>query len=222
MTRSVRIWDAPTRLFHWALVLCVIGLVTTAQIGGAAMQWHFRLGYSVLCLLLFRLIWGFVGGYWSRFGSFLFGPRQVLDYLNGRGDASAGVGHNPMGALSVFAMLVFLLFQVSSGLMSDDEIAANGPLARFVSSTWVANATYYHKAIGKFVLLGLVLTHLLAIGFYYFKKQENLVKAMLTGDKELAIAAQESNDDTSRRAVALAIFSGVVALVGALLWWIDA
>lgn len=222
MTRSVRIWDAPTRLFHWALVLCVIGLVTTAQIGGAAMQWHFRLGYSVLCLLLFRLIWGFVGGYWSRFGSFLFGPRQVLDYLNGRGDANAGVGHNPMGALSVFAMLVFLLFQVSSGLMSDDEIAANGPLARFVSSTWVANATYYHKAIGKFVLLGLVLTHLLAIGFYYFKKQENLVKAMLTGDKELAIAAQESNDDTSRRAVALAIFSGVVALVGALLWWIDA
>lgn len=222
MIRSVRIWDAPTRLFHWALVLCVIGLVTTAQIGGAAMQWHFRLGYSVLSLLLFRLIWGFVGGYWSRFGSFLYGPHQVLDYLNGRGDPATRVGHNPMGALSVFAMLIFLLLQVSSGLMSDDEIAATGPLARFVSSTWVANATYYHKAIGKFVLLGLVLTHLLAIGFYFFKKHENLVKAMLTGNKELAVPAQESNDSAARRRLAFAIFSGVVVLVAALLGWIGA
>lgn len=222
MVRSVRIWDMPTRMFHWALVLCVIGLVATAQIGGSAMQWHFRLGYSVACLLLFRLIWGFVGGYWSRFGSFLHSPRQVIAYLNGRSECHAAVGHNPLGALSVFAMLFFLLLQVSTGLLSDDEIAATGPLTRFVASAWVTDATYYHKAIGKFVLLGLVVTHLLAIGFYYFKKHDNLVKAMFTGDKILAVVPRESEDNATSRILALVIFASVVALVSSLLWWIDA
>jgi len=222
MTRSVLIWDAPTRLFHWGLVACVIGSVTTAQIGGAMMQWHFRLGYAVLCLLLFRLVWGFAGGYWSRFASFLFSPRQVLDYLRGRSEAHVGVGHNPLGALSVFAMLAFLLLQVGSGLMSDDEISAAGPLTRWVSSAWVGNATYYHRNIGKIVLLALVVLHLSAIGFYFFKKHDNLVKTMLTGNKQLPIAVKVSADSGARRVLALAIFFGMIALVNALLLWLDA
>lgn len=222
MNHSVRIWDAPTRIFHWALVVCFVGLVTTAQIGGAAMQWHFRLGYSVLCLLLFRLVWGFIGGYWSRFDTFVFGPRQVIAYLSGRSGHQESVGHNPMGAWSVFAMLGLLLLQVGSGLMSDDEIAAAGPLARFVSSAWVNNATYYHKNIGKVVLLALVALHLSAIVFYFFKKHDNLAKAMLTGNKMLPVEVRESDDGSDRRVLALAIFGALVTLVSALVSWIDA
>lgn len=222
MIHTVRVWDLPTRLFHWALVVCVIGLVTTAQIGGAAMQWHFRLGYSVLCLLLFRLVWGFVGGYWSRFGTFLFSPAQVLAYLRGRGAPQLGVGHNPMGAFSVLAMLVFLVLQVSSGLMSDDEIAAAGPLVRHLSSEWVNLATFYHKNIGKLVLLALVATHLMAIAFYFFKKHDNLVKAMLTGDKTLPFAAQAANDGRGKRLLAVVVFVLLATVVAVSISWIDA
>lgn len=165
MKYTVRVWDAPTRLFHWLLAACVIGLVISAQIGGTAMEWHFRLGYTVFSLLLFRAVWGLVGGHWSRFRSFLYTPGQVLAYLGGRGDPNHSVGHNPLGAFSVIALLGFLFLQVGSGLISDDEIAAAGPLTRFVSSELVSMATFYHKEVGKLILLTLVALHLLAIAF---------------------------------------------------------
>jgi len=92
---TVRVWDLPTRLFHWALVACVIGQIVTANVGGNWMNWHLRLGYTVLTLLLFRLVWGFVGGHWSRFSSFLYGPTTVLNYLRGRARPEHRVGHNP-------------------------------------------------------------------------------------------------------------------------------
>ena len=78
---TIRVWDLPTRLFHWALAACVVGLVVTANVGGNWMTWHGRLGYTVLSLLLFRIVWGFIGGHWSRFGSFAYGPSSVLAYL---------------------------------------------------------------------------------------------------------------------------------------------
>ena len=118
---KVRVWDLPTRLFHWALVVCVISLAITGTVGGNAMVWHFRFGYSVLALLLFRIIWGLVGGRWSRFGAFIYTPQNVINYLKGQGRPEYGVGHSPIGAGSVFAMLVFLLMQVGSGLFSDDR-----------------------------------------------------------------------------------------------------
>jgi cytochrome b len=221
MTYLVRVWDAPTRLFHWALVVCVMGLVTTAQIGGTAMEWHFRLGYSVLALLLFRLIWGFSGGHWSRFKSFLYSPRQVLMYLQGRSKSEHSVGHNPMGALSIFALLGLLALQVGSGLMSDDEIAAAGPLVKWVSSAWVGNATFYHKEIGKLVLLALVSLHVLAIVFYFVRKHENLVRPMIRGDKLLDFQAESAIDTwaSRRKALLFAIFciasvAGLLGLIG--------
>ena len=81
MPHTIRVWDLPTRLFHWLLAACVIGLVVSGKIGGAAIVWHARLGYAVLALLLFRVVWGFAGGHWSRFGSFLYGPSSVIGYL---------------------------------------------------------------------------------------------------------------------------------------------
>ena len=213
MAVLVRVWDAPTRLFHWALVICVVGLGVTSQLGGSAMVWHFRFGYGVLTLLLFRFVWGLLGGYWSRFATFLVGPSAIWRYLRGQGRPQDSVGHNPLGSLSVVAMLLFLGLQVTTGLMSDDEISNAGPLTRFVSSAWVSNATFYHKNIGKFILLGLVVLHLCAIAFYYFRNRENLVKPMITGDKVINFRAPSARDNWSDRRRAGLIFLLCMGLV---------
>lgn len=213
MSTTVRVWDLPTRVFHWALVASVIGLVTTAQLGGDAMAWHFRFGYTMLSLLLFRIIWGVVGGRWSRFASFIYSPATVFRYLKGQGQPEHSIGHNPLGAASVVALLGFLLIQVASGLISDDEIATAGPLGKFVSSSLVSNATFYHKDIGKLILIGLVVFHIGAILFYLVKKGENLVRPMIRGDKETMIVAQSSRDDARSRTLAAAVFLGCATLV---------
>lgn len=209
---KVRVWDLPTRLFHWSLVVGVIGLAISGLIGGNAMVWHFRFGYAVLSLLLFRVVWGLVGGHWSRFGAFIYAPKSVINYLKGRGKPEHSVGHSPIGAASVFAVLGILLAQAGTGLLSDDEIAASGPLTRFVSNATVNLATNYHKNIGKWVLLALVVLHIGAIVFYLWRKH-NLVKPMLNGDKELALAAPSSRDDALSRAGALLVFVLCAAFV---------
>lgn len=213
---KIRVWDLPTRLFHWALVAAVIGLAVTGTIGGNAMVWHFRFGYSVLTLLLFRIVWGLVGGRWSRFGAFIYSPASVINYLKGKGKPEHGIGHSPIGAGSVFAMLGFLLAQVGTGLLSDDEIAFAGPLTRFVSNATVGLATDYHKNIGRWILLALVVLHIGAIVFYLWRKH-NLVGAMLHGDKELVTPAPASRDDTTSRLLAL----GVLLACAAGVYWIS-
>lgn len=213
MAHKVRVWDLPTRIFHWALVLCIVGSVITGQIGGNVMPWHFRLGYVVLSLLLFRVVWGFVGGRWSRFASFVHSPATVLAYLKGRGLPEHSVGHNPLGAGSVLALLSFLLVQVASGTFSDDEIAFSGPLTKFVSNATVSLATTYHREIGKRILVVLVLLHVGAILFYRFKKKQNLVPPMLHGDKELEHPAEPSRDDARSRAVAAVVYALCAAVV---------
>lgn len=208
---SVRIWDLPTRLFHWALVVCVIGLVISGNVGGNAMVWHFRFGYCVLTLLLFRLVWGFIGGRWSRFASFVYAPGTLLAHLRGDSRPEHTAGHSPTGALSVFAMLLVLLAQVSSGLMSDDEIAFAGPLTVWVSSQTVSLATGYHKEVGKLLLIGLVVLHLLAIAYYKKVKKTSLVGPMLQGDKALSSPVEPSRDTAGTRLLALVVL-GVCAL----------
>jgi len=212
----VRVWDAPTRLFHWVLTLAVVGLVVSAELG--ELVWHFRLGYAVLVLLMFRLVWGLVGGHWSRFVNFLYHPRQMWQYLRG-GDTTHWVGHNPVGSLSVYALLGFLLLQTVSGLFSDDEIANSGPLTRFASGDWVSNATWYHKDIGQYILMALVALHVTAIVAYYLKKRENLVRPMITGDKTLDFPAVSSADEGADRLKALVIVAACTgAVLGGLSW----
>lgn len=213
MSTTVRVWDLPTRMAHWSLVVCVIGLVVTSQVGGAAMAWHFRFGYGVLSLLLFRVVWGLVGGYWSRFSAFLYSPGTVLRYLRGQREAAHSVGHSPLGAASVFAMLLFLGAQVASGLISDDEIDTSGPLSKWVSAALVSSATFYHRKVGKIVLIVLVLTHIGAIAYYHFRKREKLVGAMIHGDKVIDQTAPGSRDDGRSRLGALAIYLVCAALV---------
>jgi cytochrome b len=208
----VRVWDLPTRLFHWATALCVLGLLATGTVGGTAMTVHFRFGYALLSLLLFRILWGVVGGRWSRFSSFIFGPRALLAYLRGQHPASHTVGHSPLGALSVWAMLGFLMLQVGTGLVSDDEIATTGPLAHLVSNAMVSLASSYHTRIGKLAVLALVLLHVGAI-VVYSRRQKGLAAAMVHGDKQLAAPAAAARDDAVTRTVAALLMALCIAAV---------
>jgi cytochrome b len=210
---TIRVWDLPTRLFHWLLAACVIGLVITGSVGGNWMNWHLRLGYAVLTLLLFRLVWGFIGGHWSRFASFLYAPSSLVAYLRGQARPEHSVGHSPLGALSVFALLLILAAQVGTGLMSDDEIAFFGPLVRFVSGDTVAMATGYHTNIGKFIVMALVLLHVAAILFYKLVKKQRLVRSMVVGDKQLALSAPSARDTALTRLLALAVLGMCAAVV---------
>ncbi|MFM6985761.1 MAG: cytochrome b/b6 domain-containing protein [Hydrogenophaga sp.] len=218
---TIRVWDLPTRLFHWALVGCVVGLIVTGNVGGNAMVWHGRLGYAVLTLLLFRVVWGLVGGHWSRFVNFLPAPMATLAYLRGRTTPVHSVGHNPLGAWSVWALLLVLLAQVGSGLFADDEIAFAGPLAGLVTGDWVGTLTRYHKGLGKLVLIALVVLHLAAIAFYELVRRQRLLRPMISGDKVLPMPAQASRDSARSRwvaallllACALTVY-GIVSLGG--------
>lgn len=214
--RSTRVWDLPTRMFHWALVLCMVALVISGNLGGNWMPWHFRVGYCVMTLLLFRIVWGLIGGRWSRFASFIYAPSTIMAYIKGEHRPEHAVGHNPLGAGSVFALLGFLVLQVASGLVSDDEIANSGPLTKFISNARVTLATWYHKEVGKTVLIVLVLLHIGAIVYYLRKKNENLIRPMIHGNKNLTVDVPASRDDAASRALA----AGVLALCAALVWWV--
>ena len=217
-TASVRVWDLPTRLFHWLLVLGVTGSVISAKIGGNAMAWHFRFGYLVLTLLVFRVLWGLVGGRWSRFINFIYTPATVLRYLRGRAapQEHVDVGHSPTGAASVFALLGLLLLQLGTGLVADDEIANQGPLNRFASSDTVVAATSWHKSWGQWLILTLITLHIAATLFYLLKKRINLVRPMLSGDKPLPPDTPASADGTPQRVLAALL----LALCAALATWV--
>lgn len=220
---SVRVWDLPTRIFHWLLALCVIGSVVSAKIGGNAMVWHFRLGYVVFALLAFRVLWGLVGGRWSRFGSFIHSPATVVRYLRGqsRPGERLDVGHNPLGALSVLAILGVLAAQVGTGLFADDEISNTGPLIRFVSGATSSLLTSWHKTFGQWLIIGLVLLHIAAIVYYLIGKKRNLVGPMINGDKPLDPTVPPSLDTAASRGRAALLAAacgllvyGVVSLGG--------
>jgi len=217
VTTRVRIWDLPTRLFHWLLVAAVIGLVITGNLGGNWMTWHQRLGYAVLALLLFRLMWGLIGGRWSRFSHFLFSPRTLWAYLRGQADPRVAVGHSPLGALSVLAMLALLAAQVGTGLISDDEIAFVGPLAHLVNTETALAATAWHKGWGKTLLLVLVGLHIAAIAVYRWVFGQALLPPMLHGDKRLPPDIPASADGWPQRLLALV----VAAACGTVAWWVS-
>ena len=219
---KIRVWDLPTRLFHWGTAACFVGLVVSGEVAGEAMVWHFRLGYLLLALVLFRILWGVLGGHWSRFTSFVRGPSEIWRYVRGIESTGVTAGHNPLGSLSVLAILFFSLLQVTAGLMSDDEVFTSGPLAAKVPAAWVQMATFFHTQIGKLVLIGLVVLHLGAIAWYRFRKGQDLVRPMLAGDKELPPGTRESRDDLASRGLALVLLALCAAAVAGLLRWAQA
>ena len=216
-TRTIRVWDLPVRLTHWALVLCIVGLYATGEYGWLTMEWHFRLGYVTLALVLFRLLWGVVGSEHARFSDFVRGPGAMLRYLRNSGSADyrPAVGHNPLGAWAVVAMLALILAQATSGLFSNDEIEWFGPLSERISMEASAEWTDWHH-LGQKLLLALIALHILALSAYRFIKREDLVKPMLTGRKE-----RNDSVDANWRSpwLALTLFALCVGLVWAISVW---
>ncbi len=204
---SVRVWDLPTRLFHWTLVTAVSGALATAWIPGIPIEWHARFGYAILTLLVFRLVWGLVGGYWSRFAAWRPTPARLVAYLRGRPHPDDRIGHSPLGTLSVIVILLTLAAQVGTGLVGDDEIAFTGPLNRFVSTATGLAATAWHKDLGKLLVIGLIALHVSAILFYLLVRRNNLIGPMIHGDKpaEAATAAMPARDDRRTRLLALVV-----------------
>lgn len=213
---AIRVWDLPTRLFHWSLATCVVALIVSGSVGGAWMEWHFRLGYATLTLLLFRLGWGFVGGYWSRFAHFIPWPGAIVRYLKGKATPLDTLGHNPLGSLSVYVMLLALLGQAVSGLFADDAISYTGPLAAYASEDTVSLATWYHADIGKPLLIALAVLHVLAIVFYRLVRGQRLVAGMVHGDRQTDIEAPASADGLRQRLGALVL----LAICAGFVWWL--
>ena len=209
---KIRIWDLPLRLFHWLLVMAVIGSFVSVKLGGNAMIWHGRFGYLVLALIAFRLIWGFVGTQHARFTQFIKSPKAILAYLK---NPSETPGHSPMGAISVLVLITLFLAQALAGLFATDDIAFDGPLAKYVASAWVELLTSFHRW-NEWVLIALVATHIGAILYYKYAKRINLTSAMITGDKELEGTASLTplvQDDTKVRLKAVAILIAIALIM---------
>ncbi|EKE75045.1 cytochrome b/b6 domain-containing protein [Oceanibaculum indicum] len=184
--RHALVWDIPTRLFHWLLAGAIVGAYWTGEFGGFDKTWHMRFGYAVLALVIFRILWGLFGSRTARFASFLRGPAAVLAYLRTLTAPKAHPTdtHNPLGALSVIALLLAALAQAGSGLFASDDILTEGPLNGLFSGAVdsIANRTH---AIAVWFLIALVVLHLAAIAYYRLYKRENLVTAMVTGHRDL-------------------------------------
>ena len=190
--QTVKVWDLPTRLFHWTLVALMIAQWLTAE-NSDTMDYHIWGGYAVLTLVLFRLIWGFVGSDTVRFRDFVRGPGAAIAYVQAllRGETPLYLGHNPMGGWSILAMLALLLVQAGTGLFANDDITVEGPLYGWVSksaSDWLTSVHRFNFNL----LLAVIAVHIAAVLFYLFVKRENLVHPMLSGRKHLPPSAIDS------------------------------
>jgi cytochrome b len=179
-SKRILLWDLPTRLFHWSLVLSVTAALITGQVGGNYIEWHGKIGLFIIGLIVFRLVWGVLGSTYARFAQFFPTPAKLKAYLGGKW---RGVGHNPLGAFSVFGLLGLLGFQMISGLFGNDDITFYGPLFDLVSKDVSNKLTSLHHLASNLIYL-LIALHIGAIAFYAHVKKDNLVKPMVTGWKE--------------------------------------
>lgn len=216
-TRTIPVWDLPTRLFHWLLALSVSAALLTGWLGGNWMVWHGRLGVLIAGLLAFRLAWGVLGSTYARFTGLLRLPVTLPAYLRGQWQ---GAGHNPLGWLSVVAMLGAIGFQVGSGLIANDDIAFTGPLYRLVSSSTSSELTGLHRQ-GMWLVLGLIGLHLAALLFYRLRG-ERLVGAMLHGQRHDLPEGTPAARGGRWPALLLALLIAAAALWGASGRWIPA
>ena len=212
-----RVWDFPTRLFHWTLAALVAAQYASGESRLLSMRWHFWLGYATLALLVFRVLWGFCGSQTSRFADFVRGPTSVARYLaaSARGTEMHSIGHNPLGGWSVLALIASSLLQVLSGLATSDDIDEAGPLAERVPSAWVARLSAIH-GWNRYVLLTLIGAHVIAVLLYLVRRNDNLIAPMLHGDKVLE---RDPALKFASNARALLIAAISAAAGAALLWW---
>jgi cytochrome b len=216
-TIDVRVWEWPVRAFHWTIVALLVALVVTAKVGGNWIDWHMRAGYAMLALVVFRVLWGFFGGPHARFFGFVRGPGAVLRYARSmvQGTKEWHVGHNPLGGWSIVLLLLALFTQAVTGLFSNDDVASEGPLARFVSGDLSSTITWFHRRHAWWIY-ALVAVHLTAVFTYLVAFRENLIRAMVTGRKRLpaSVAPPREHGPTTARALLL------LALSAFAVWWV--
>jgi len=189
MLKKIRVWDLPTRLFHWLFAIVVAGAFITINLDETEL--HAKFGYAACVLVIFRVVWGFVGPEHARFSSFVPTVAQVRAFI--KHPVYDKLGHNPLGGLSVIGLLLVVLVQATSGLFTDDEISFQGPLSHLVSSSVASFLTGLHQVNSNFVY-ALVGLHLAAIFYYQKVKKQDLILPMITGDKD--ISAEEINTPT--------------------------
>lgn len=203
--RVIKVWDLPVRLFHWLLLGLVVASVVSVKIGGNAMVWHGRFGHLIVGLIVFRIVWGLIGSRTARFASFVRGPRAICDYLAGRW---AGVGHNPLGALSALALIGLIAYQAGTGLFAYDDVAFRGPMAAMVSGDTMSLLSGWHRST-EWYIYGLVGLHVAAVLFYGVVKKQRLIRPMITGRKAVpaddARYAENEGGGALRFVIALAI-----------------
>lgn len=207
-SRRTLIWDWPVRVVHWLFVLGVIAAYVTAKSG--LTDWHARIGATLLGLLVFRIVWGFVGSHHARFAHFFPTPHRIRSYARGEW---RGHGHTPLGALSVFALLLLLAAQIATGLLSNDDIAFQGPLVAYISKSTSDAVSAWHERI-FYTLLAFILIHIAAVVFYAVVKKKNLLTPMLTGWKSSAIGQVMSD-----ARVKLGAFVLAATLACAVVWY---
>lgn len=185
--RAVPVWDLPIRLFHWLLVALIAFSWWSAK--NDRIEWHIWSGIGVLTLLVFRILWGIFGSSTARFSSFVRGPRTLLGYLRDP-DGWRGIGHTPLGALSVIILLLALAIQVGLGLISlDEDGIIGGPLVSLVSFDLSEQAREWHQLVFN-ILLILIFVHVAAIAYYRVFKRKRLVRPMITGRATAAEGAE--------------------------------
>ncbi|MCM2311369.1 MAG: cytochrome b/b6 domain-containing protein [Steroidobacteraceae bacterium] len=199
------VWDLPVRVTHWALVLAVTGCWATHYAGIEWFTWHRRCGYAVLVLAAFRVAWGFAGTRHARFTGFVRGPAAIVAYLRSGGQT---VGHNPLGALGVIALLGLMLLQAGTGLFANDEIMNTGPLYGWISPELSNRLTSLHHANSDWLLVMIGL-HLAAIVFYVRFRRQPLVRAMITGGKPAALVPAGAAIDSSRMVLAIVLITAL-------------
>ncbi len=211
-----QVWDLPVRLFHWTLVTAFIASYVTNKLGIAYFKYHVWCGYTVIVLVCFRILWGFVGTRHARFRNFVRGPVATGRYLLGlmRGRGRRYPGHNPLGALMVLALLLTLLAQALTGLFANDEIVNTGPLYGYVSNARSLWLTSLHRLLFDWIFAAVVI-HVLAVLAHHIARKEKLVRAMLTGRKPAHSVPADEAIQSSRLWLAALL---IVVLSVALAW----
>jgi cytochrome b len=181
---AVKVWDLPTRVFHWALLVVFLFQAASGWIGGELMRWHLYSGYALLILVVFRILWGFAGGTHARFASFLAGPAATFRFARRLFSRQAvpQLGHNPLGGWSVVLMLASLALQAATGLAANDGVMTEGPLVKWVSIETSHLLSLVHRW-NFWVLVVLASLHTLAVVFHLVVKKDDVLTPMFTGEK---------------------------------------
>jgi cytochrome b len=208
------VWDIPVRLFHWLLVLCLFGQWLTAEVLEDAMDIHFYIGYFTLGLIIFRLIWGFVGTKYAKFNSFIAGPKAMSTYLRSviSKQHTFSIGHNSVGGLILPGVIILVGLQAISGLFTTDDIVYSGPYYASADTDLQQLMQWLHHNVFD-ILLAIIGLHLVAIGWYLVFLKHNLIRPMLDGKKAVA-----EKDSIGHSQLIKAIL--IMCLVAVFVYWL--